>query len=160
MYRTKAYSIIGFGLSIGCSIVTPAEAQTQMQFMTQQQFNKMAKQQAESAHHNFGPPPPQSSVVRPKIYPMHGLWICKSTIAFKPIHRSPNQQSSKIGETLKWIGTTGPYVQGYAKVISFGGKIGYVNKKYIKPFHDKFAPHASCVLEGTQANGMPMYDIR
>ena len=148
------------GAVVSFSSIHLASAQSNVPPSSGQKLDQISRAQSDAHPINPGPPPPQSSVVQPKIYPLHGLWICKSTVAFKPIHVSPNHSSPRIGETSRWIAIHGVYINGYAHVISFSGKPGYVNRRYIKPFYDKFAPHASCIVQGVTANGAPMYDVQ
>jgi hypothetical protein len=108
---------------------------------------------------DFGRPPPASSIPATQAYAVPGLWVCRSTDKYQPIHARPDAASPVIATTHDWGAVSGAYENGFEKVLVNKDMTGYLAAQYIHPFHDAVDPSATCRFEGVQANGIPLLDV-
>jgi hypothetical protein len=108
---------------------------------------------------DFGTPPPASSIPPTQAFAVPGLWVCRSTDKYQPIHAQPDTGSPVIAETHDWGAVSGAYENGFEKVLVNKDMTGYLAAQYIHPFHDAVDPSATCTFEGVQANGIPLLDV-
>lgn len=157
IYRTLPAVVIGALVAVSFG---QAQAQTTREHFTAQQLQAISQAQSKAEHRNWGPPPPQSSIAMPKIYPLKGLWVCRSAPFGTPIYQRPSTSAKIIGRSIGWVAVGGAYVGSYQRVLVHRGEVGYMQRHFIKPFHDKLAPSATCEVQGTEKNGMVGYFIK
>jgi hypothetical protein len=154
-------SVIAIWATVGLvALAGQSGAQQNQSGFTPQQLDEMSKQRQEQiGPRNWGPPPPQSSIPKDTILPTKDLWVCMSTDAYQPVFAEPSTKAPVIGQTLTQVAVSGPYVDGFAKVLHYNGKVGYVPKNDIRPFKSEIKAGLSCSISGVRPNGTPVFDI-
>jgi hypothetical protein len=85
------------------------------------------------------------------------LWVCMSTTPWQPVHSSPRFDSPAIGKTLPQVAVNGGWVNGFAEVLHYNGKIGFVPASTVHPYHDPEHPHTTCTVDGVRLDGSPVF---
>jgi len=154
-------SIIAVLATGGLAVVAGrAGAQQNQSGFPPQQLDEMSQQRQEQiGPRNWGPPPPQGSIPQDTILPAKDLWVCMSTDAYQPVFAEPSTKAPVIGQTLTQVAVSGPYVDGFAKVLHYNGKVGYVPKGEVRPFKSEIKAGLSCSIPGVRPNGTPVFDI-
>jgi hypothetical protein len=125
---------------------------------TPQQLDQMSRdRQQEIGPRNWGPPPPQTSLPKETILPAKELWVCMSVAQWQPIYAAPNKSAPQIGKTLSQAAVSGRNVDGFARVLIGGGKIGYVPADQLRPYTSETRPGSTCIVEGVRPNGSPVF---
>ena len=153
-------AILAASLSLALVGTALAQSNQDGQAANDRMLDQLSRQRLMAHPHNFGTPPPQSSIPPTKVIPLSGLWVCRSFTLYTPIYARPLTKSRVVGRTLMWGAVTGAYVEGFQRVLVHRGLVGYVAKQFVHPFHDKVDPSATCVIEGTQTNGLPLISVR
>lgn len=83
-----------------------------------------------------------------------------STTPWQPVLSSPYAGASIIGRTLPQIAAGNGWVNGYAEVLSYNGKIGFVPSSQIKPYHSDLKPSGTCTVAGLRLDGSPVFALR
>lgn len=125
------------------------------------ELDRMSKERLDSgAFRNFsaGPPPPTTSN-RVPLHPPQGLWVCMSTNEYVPILSEPRPGSPALGQSSGQI-AAGPDRGGYTSVLYHEGKIGWLPKTAVRPYHNEFNARATCTIAGLRADGLVMFDVR
>lgn len=94
------------------------------------------------------------------IRPTRDLWVCMSTDFGLPVRQSPNPNAPQIGITMQQVATTGGWVNGYAEVLHYNGRIGWVQSGALRPYRNQFNSNATCTVPGVRLNGTPVFAIR
>lgn len=95
-----------------------------------------------------------------KIIPTRNLWVCMSTTPWQPVLASPNPRAPVIGQTQSMIAVSSAWVDGYAEVLHYNGKLGFIPASTVKPYHSDINPHGTCTIPGLRTNGTPVFDFR
>jgi len=95
-----------------------------------------------------------------RLRPAGHLWVCMSTTPWQPVLSSPYAGASIIGRTLPQIAAGNGWVNGYAEVLSYNGKIGFVPSSQIKPYHSDLKPSGTCTVAGLRLDGSPVFALR
>ena len=145
--------------------LAPAQGQQrqgqQQQGFTPQELDRMSQQRIEERGRvDHGPPPPQSSLPRLQLFQPAEPWICKGTEAWQPIYASPSRSAPEIGKTLPAIAVGGRNINGFSRVLTNGGQIGYVPSDTVHEYRSDVAPRSICSVEGVRANGAPVFAYR
>jgi hypothetical protein len=94
------------------------------------------------------------------ILPTHGLWVCMGTAPWQPVLNSPSPSSPAIGQTQSQIAVNGATANGYAQVLFYNGRIGYVPISSIHAYHSDVNPRIACAVAGVRPNGAPVFAYR
>jgi hypothetical protein len=149
--------ILGGCGALGLALPAVAQQSTPLKEIPPQVLDQMSQ---DHPPQDFGTPPPASSIPQTQAFPVPGLWVCKSTDHYEPIHAQPDASSPVIATTHDWGAVTGAYESGFQEVLVHKGMTGYLAAQYIHPFHDQVDPSATCTFEGVQANGLPLLDVK
>ncbi len=95
-----------------------------------------------------------------RLRPVSHLWVCMSTTPWQPVLSSPYAGASIIGRTLPQIAAGNGWVNGYAEVLFYNGKIGFVPSSRIKPYHSDLKPSGTCTVAGLRLDGSPVLALR
>jgi len=125
---------------------------------TPQELDRMSQQgMEERGRVDHGPPPSQSSLPRLQLFQPAEPWVCKGTKAWQPIYASPSNTSPEVGTSLPSIAVGGRNVNGFSRVLTNGGQIGYVPSEAIHEYRSDVKPGSTCSVEGVRANGAPVF---
>ena len=94
-----------------------------------------------------------------RLRPASHQWMCMSTTPWQPIRSSPSPSASVIGQTLPQIAASIGWVNGFAEVLSYNGRIGYVPSSEIKPYHSNLKPNGTCTVAGLRIDGSPVFAL-
>ena len=83
-----------------------------------------------------------------------------STTPWQPVLSSPYPGATVIGRTQPQIAASIGWVNGYAEVLFYNGKIGFVPSSEIKPYHSDLRPNSTCVVAGLRLDGSPAFAYR
>ncbi len=131
------------------------------QGFTGPELDRMAKERLDSgAFRNFsaGSPPPTTSN-RVPLHAPPGIWICMSTNEYVPILSEPRTGSPVLGQSSGQI-AAGADRGGYTSVLYHEGKIGWLPKAAVRPYHNEFNARATCTFAGLRADGLVMFNVR
>lgn len=95
-----------------------------------------------------------------RLRPIGHLWVCMSITPWQPVLSSPYAGASIIGRTLPQIAAGNGWVNGYAEVLFYNGKIGFVPSSQIKPYHSDLKPSGTCTVAGLRLDGSPVLALR
>ena len=95
-----------------------------------------------------------------RLRPTNRLWVCMSTTPWQPVLSSPYPTASIIGRTLPQIAAGNGWVNGYAEVLFYNGKIGFVPSSQIKPYHSDVKANGTCTVAGLRLDGSPVFALR
>lgn len=95
-----------------------------------------------------------------RLRPVGHLWVCMSTTPWQPVLSSPYPTASVVGRTLPQIAAGSGWVNGYAEVLSYNGKIGFVSSSQIRPYHSDLKPNGTCTVAGLRIDGSPVFALR
>ena len=59
--------------------------------------------------------------------------------------------------TQPQIAASNGWVNGYAEVLFYNGKIGFVPSSQIKPYHSDLRPGSTCTVAGLRLDGSPAF---
>ncbi len=104
--------------------------------------------------------PAPVATLQERLRPVGHLWVCMSTTPWQPVLSSPYAGASIIGRTLPQIAAGNGWVNGYAEVLSYNGKIGFVPSSQIKPYHSDLKPNGTCTVAGLRLDGSPVFALR
>lgn len=94
-----------------------------------------------------------------RVIPTNHPWVCMSTTPWQPVLASPNPKAPVIGQTQSMIAASHGWIDGYAEVLHYNGKIGFIPASNVKPFHSDINPNATCTIPGLRLNGTPIFDL-
>ena len=83
-----------------------------------------------------------------RLRPVGHQWVCMSTTPWQLVLSSPYSGASVIGRTQQQIAASIDWVNGFAQVLFYNGKIGYVPSSEVKPYHSDLRPNSSCTVAG------------
>ena len=106
---------------------------------------------------DHGPPVPLSSVPKVQLFQPAEPWVCKGTGDWLPIYAAPSKGSAVVGKTLSAIAVGGRNVNGFSRILTNGGTIGYVPSETIHEYRSDVNPGSTCSVEGVRANGAPVF---
>ena len=152
----RQISITAFLLGV-ITLASGASAQG----FTGPELDRMSKERLDSgAFRNFsaGSPPPATSN-RVSLHPPQGIWVCMSTNEYVPILSEPRPGSPVLGQSSGQI-AAGPDRGGYTSVLYHEGKVGWLPKTAVRPYHNEFNARATCTIAGLRADGLVMFDVR
>jgi len=92
--------------------------------------------------------------------PTNRLWVCMSTTPWQPVLASPYPSAPVIGQTQQMVAASNGWVDGYAEVLHYNGKIGFIPSSTVKPYHSDINPHGTCTVAGLRPNGTPLFAFR
>jgi len=95
-----------------------------------------------------------------RLRPVGHLWVCMSTTPWQPVLSSPYSEASIIGRTQPQIAAGNGWVNGYAEVLFYNGKIGFVPSSQIMPYHSDIKPNSTCTVAGLRIDGSPAFSYR
>lgn len=95
-----------------------------------------------------------------RILPTNHLWVCMSTTPWQPVLASPNPRAPVIGQTQQMVAVSRGWIDGYAEVLHYNGKIGFIPASAVRPFHNDINPSGTCTIPGLRMNGTPVFDFR
>ncbi len=95
-----------------------------------------------------------------RIIPTNHLWVCMSTTPWQPVLASPYPSAPVIGQTQQMVAASIGWVDGYAEVLHYNGKIGFIPASTVKPYHSDINPHGTCTVAGLRPNGTPLFAFR
>jgi len=95
-----------------------------------------------------------------RLRPTGRLWVCMSTTPWQPVLSSPSPTASIIGRTLPQIAAGNGWVNGYAEVLFYNGKIGFVPSSQIKPYHSEVKANGTCTVAGLRIDGSPVFALK
>jgi len=95
-----------------------------------------------------------------RLRPVSHLWFCMSTTPWQPVLSSPYPTATVIGRTQPQIAAGKGWVNGYAEVLFYNGKIGFVPSSQIKPYHSDIKPNSICTVAGLRLDGSPAFAYR
>jgi hypothetical protein len=147
---------------VGCAYAQVPASQQPGQVMSRQELEQLQKEsdQRLKAHPlNLSHSGPIASMPNPKVYPIKGLWVCKDLKSFEPIYARPSIKSRIVARSMWFEAVGGAYVHGFARVLVNKNLIGYIQQKYVSPFHDPFDAAVTCQVMGVQANGIPAMNL-
>ena len=98
--------------------------------------------------------------VEEKIIPTNHTWVCISTTPWQPVLSSPHPNAPVIGQTQSMVAASIGWVNGYAEVLHYNGKIGFIPSSTVKPYHSDINPHGTCTIPGLRVNGTPVFAFR
>jgi len=98
--------------------------------------------------------------VQERIIPTNHSWVCMSTNPWQPVLSSPYRNAPVIGQTQSMVAASVGWVDGYAEVLHYDGKIGFIPSSTIKPYHSDINPHGTCTIPGLRLNGTPVFAFR
>jgi len=159
MMRRIILAAVAAGLLSGG--VPHAQAQQrpgQQPGFTPQELDRLSEQRMqEMGRVDHGPPVPQSSVPKVQLFQPAEPWVCKGTEDWLPIYSAPSKTSPVVGKTLSSIAVGGRNVNGFSRILTNGGHIGYVPSETIHEYRSEFNPGSTCSVEGVRANGAPVF---
>lgn len=94
-----------------------------------------------------------------RIVPTNHQWVCMSTTPWQPVLSAPNPRASVIGQTQQMVAASIGWVNGYAEVLHYNGKIGFIPSSTVRPFHNDIKPNGTCTVPGLRLNGTPVFDF-
>ena len=94
-----------------------------------------------------------------RIIPTHHQWVCMSTTPWQPVLSAPNPRASVIGQTQQMVAASIGWVDGYAEILHYNGRIGFIPASTVKPFHNDLKPNGTCTILGLRLNGTPVFDF-
>lgn len=97
---------------------------------------------------------------REALQPTRRSWVCMSTTPWQPVLASPSPRAAVIGRTQPQIAVSGNRVDGYAEVLFYNGKLGFVPASQIQPYHSEVNPHGTCTVAGVRADNSPVFAYR
>ena len=100
---------------------------------------------------------PPAATPRERLRPVNHLWVCMSTTPWQPVLSSPYPGATVIGRTQPQIAASIGWVNGYAEVLFYNGKIGFVPSSQIKPYHSDLRPGSTCTVAGLRLDGSPAF---
>ena len=154
--------LAGVAACLLAGVISQAHAQQQPSSgFTPQELDRMSQERTQvfgAVKH--GPPPPQSSIPKEKMYQPSELWICKGITAWQPVYSQPDATSPQIGKTMNMIAVGGHDQNGFARTLFPNGRIGWVPAKEIHDYVNQFNPQATCQINEVRANGGPVFDVR
>ena len=100
---------------------------------------------------------PPIATPRERLRPVNHLWVCMSTTPWQPVLSSPYPGATVIGRTQPQIAASNGWVNGYAEVLFYNGKIGFVPSAQIKPYHSDLRPGSTCTVAGLRLDGSPAF---
>ena len=95
-----------------------------------------------------------------RLRPVNHQWVCMSTTPWQPVLSSPYPGATVIGRTQPQIAASIGWVNGYAEVLFYNGKIGFVPSSQIKPFLSELRPNSTCTVAGLRLDGSPAFAYR
>lgn len=160
MNKVTKKAVLAASLTLALVGTAFAQSNQDGQAANDRELDRLSRQRLLEHPHNFGTPVPQSSIPPEKITPLKGLWVCRSSDPFHPIYAAPNTRAPIIGRTLSWVAVGGADVGKFARVLSYSDKVGYIQRRFVHPFHNKVAPGSTCTVLGVQPNGLLAFDLR
>ena len=134
------------------------QVQRVQQGFTPQELDRMSQQRMEERGRvDHGPPVPLSSVPGVQLFQPPEPWVCKGTADWQPIYAAPSKGSAVVGKTLDAIAVGGRNVNGFSRVLTSGGQIGYVPSNTIHEYRSDVNPGSTCSVKGVRANGAPVF---
>ena len=131
------------------------------QGFTPQELDRMSKERLDHGDfRKFAAPPAPSTVYQ--AVPLHqpqGLWVCKSTDPYVPILAEPLPSAPVIGQSSGRL-AVGADRGDYASVLFFEGKVGWVPRAAVRPYHNEFNPRATCTVGGLRPDGVVAFAVR
>lgn len=82
-----------------------------------------------------------------------------STDQYIPVLGAPSANARQIGISSGRI-AAGPNQGDYTSVLFAEGKVGYVPKAVVRPYHNQFNPRATCTVAGFKPSGVVQFDVR
>lgn len=141
---------------LGLSLARPAHAQkpSNLDFLEGLSAQRNAEMKPRP---NLPAPVP---TIQERIIPTKHLWVCMSTTPWQPVLSSPNPRAPVIGQTQQMVAASIGWVDGYAEVLHYDGKIGFIPSSTVKPYHSDINPHGTCTIPGLRLNGTPVFAFR
>ncbi|MBV8457337.1 MAG: hypothetical protein JO122_12055 [Acetobacteraceae bacterium] len=103
------------------------------------------------------PMPPPHANMRQVIRQTDHLWVCMGTAPWQPVYSSPRFDSPTIGKTLPQVAVNGGWVNGFALVLHYNGKIGYIPASAVHPYQSQVKPNGTCSVDGVRLDGSPVF---
>jgi len=88
------------------------------------------------------------------------LWVCMSTTPWQPVYSSPDYRSPPIGQTTSQVAVNGGWINGFAQVLHYNGKIGFIPANSARPYSNPVKPNGSCSIAGVKPDGSPVFALR
>ena len=85
------------------------------------------------------------------------LWVCMGTTPWQPVYSSPRFDSPPIGKTLPQVAVNGGWINGFAQVLHYNGKIGYIPASTVHPYQGPAKPDGTCSVDGVRLDGSPVF---
>ena len=95
-----------------------------------------------------------------RLRPTGHLWVCMSTTPWQPVLASPSPRAEVIGLTQPQIAASYGWVNGYAQVLFYNGKLGFVPSTQIKPYHSEVNANGTCTVAGLRSDGSPAFSYQ
>ena len=138
---------------------TPA-VQAHAQGFTPQELDRMSQERSNArSHPDPGPRPAPGNQPREALRQPPGLWVCMSTDQYIPVLGAPSANARQIGMSSGRI-AAGPNQGDYTSVLFAEGKVGYVPKAAVRPYHNQLNPRATCTVAGFKPSGVVQFDVR
>lgn len=83
-----------------------------------------------------------------------------STTPWRPILASLHPGAPVIGQTQPMIAASNGWVNGYAEVLNYNGKVGYIPSPQVRPYRSDVNPHGTCTIPGVRVDGSPVFSFR
>jgi hypothetical protein len=143
-------------IAVYAGILAISAAPACAQSDTVKMLEELSRQRNESLRLPPQTPAPQAPM--PSLRPTS--LTCKSTDPWQPVRAEPNASAPVIGKTQPQVAVTGQVENGFARIIFYNGKPGYIPAGAIRPFRSQFNPNAKCTVAGQRpSDGAPMFRI-
>ncbi len=106
-----------------------------------------------------GTPLLQSTTKQDVLHQPSGIWVCMGTGDYQPVLAAPSPNAPQLATAYGRV-AVGNTQSTFAPVLLREGKIGYVPVSAIKPYVNKFKPHATCSVAGLRPDGSLVYDVK
>lgn len=103
--------------------------------------------------------PAPAATPQERLRPAGHQWVCMSTTPWQPVLSSLYAGATVIGRTQPQIAASIGWVNGYAEVLFYNGKIGFVPSSQIKPSHSDLKPNGTCTVAGLRLDGSPVFSL-
>lgn len=141
-----------------CSAALAGQAHGQR--FTPQELDRMSQERSGAPpHRDPGPRPAPGNQPREVLRQPPGLWVCMSTDQYLPILATPAVNARQLGISSGRI-AAGANQGDYTSVLIAEGKVGYVPKSAVRPYHNQFNPQATCTVAGLKPSGIVQFDVR
>lgn len=139
-----AAAVMAVGLASGAYAQTPEDIRW---------LDQMSARRSQTVANRYvGPPPPPARAER--LVQADRLWVCMGTQPGRPIYSEASVNSTAFGVTQDYIATTGSTVDGFALVMSYNGRTGFVPVDRLGPYVSDVKPGSQCIVKGFRADNM------